>query len=1429
MIKHQQQHTRHSADKAMGWWQSIFIFLVITLGGAVAGEMSLVVTMICRDEEVNFKANLALWLPVAKYFVFMLDTRTKDQSKGTLAQILGGKAQYEVIPYEFEGFGPARTASLEAAWRYFPQASHVMIADPDWRPDSSTMDIQELDINHDVFRFVVYDRNGATTRRMDWLLRHREGLKMRYNLHEVLDIGLYSIKYISWVAREIEKPGTWHTTVGHGNSFSHLRYQFDLSLLNKDLKIYPHDPHVHYYLGITHQAFAEGLAHSGDAAVVHELDENLDKSIYYLKLRVFSEYDDDFIEQRWSSMMLLGSIYTNYKKDFTNAELWFSLCRDYNPRQCECSLALARLYVSHGSLDLAFHELEKILRTDVEQRLMLNWLKTYDCDVPQFAVTVFSHYVRVYAHLATPQDAMLLLLLRHVLDRPECEIAPADRTLSRDTQSDVRALLSKLPTGRGAITLDSTMADLCANDVLQHHLVAKGYRLHPCAEVTQAAAYTHHCGDFHYLMPPPIEEHQTREKKEFIGSASLIDIVHHVYAGDSRRLKPAGRKYRVLFGEFFNPRNVYSLLGQTLAQYGSQVEVVVVVPPADMERWRASGTGEYVSARQTILDTVASCFTPLHNGPPPLTVVESTLSDYLSTQLSDMMADKNKFSFDPTAYLFDFIEYNGGMSASPLYREHLRLMTEFLVPDGAVGVTYFTKNIHQETIARLVSEREEEVLVPFSLQPKRTSRAHLQAHKAMEFLAEDEELVGFLAGDMDGYLDGRAKHGRRHRTEYYTRDGLSGKAFLRGDVEQALVSAGLEVKSWVPSAFSHPFEELDHYTVQRYRSLGMSEEDFLYYEFPSFRYTVYAVRGRSDTTPPGRARVGPWMIPFPVGDPRAASAALTGPPGRDFNTQTGEFVILDRLGPRVLSATFANSARQAAARISTSFAFSHYNAAGGINFTHIALPTVSACLSALSSKPTVRGLMQINRELHASIGQPYEEQYGIHLLLQLLKFFESINVISVWYVDRADAAPANIQAMFEVPKYATQASKRLPTATQASKNAHGGTVPRAAGAAGGSSSGAGGSGGGVGERKNKITIGPVVYARGGPPWTPAGSSSGGSTSGSASGSASGSTSGGANTGPQKVGGLNVQRKASVDVSNTGDAQAGAQAAAPGETKPDPMRRVENDQLKATTTTTTTTTTPQATKNRQAPTMTRPEDMNADEVEVYYTQQTEAMKLQGFPDKLISEAIAADRARRSKRTTAQGISGAAQVMATKYLSPENAPKVTVGDPDLRVEATGGTGTAGSGTGGSGSGNGAGSGVGSGSRVGGAGAGLGLDEVHPSAQPEAEQEARWQTELALKRDRMERMGFPADMVDQALRSEEAKLRGVFKESKESPPVQERPVDRPTDPSPAAQEGVLRATMADKRQRMVTMGFPEALIAQALKQDEEALAKLTLSTAA
>lgn len=95
-----------------------------------SAKMSLAISMICRNEEVNFRSNLHLWLNIIDYFVFMVDTRTTDQSVSAINEILLGKTKYEVISYEFTGFGLARTDSLTAVWRLYPTATHVLIADP---------------------------------------------------------------------------------------------------------------------------------------------------------------------------------------------------------------------------------------------------------------------------------------------------------------------------------------------------------------------------------------------------------------------------------------------------------------------------------------------------------------------------------------------------------------------------------------------------------------------------------------------------------------------------------------------------------------------------------------------------------------------------------------------------------------------------------------------------------------------------------------------------------------------------------------------------------------------------------------------------------------------------------------------------------------------------------------------------------------------------------------------------------------------------------------------------------------------------------------------------------------------------------------------------------------------------------------------------
>lgn len=369
--------------------------------------------MIIRDEEVNLRQNLPVWSTIADFFVFLIDNRTRDSSEHTIRSILrAADRPFFIQEYFFEGFGQARTLSLSKAFEHFPQASHVLIADPDWKPDTTTINKHDLDDSADVFRFVVFDRNGFTRRRMDWLLRMRSGLAMRYHVHEVLDIGQYSVKSIPWIIHEIEQAGTWHTTVGHSSSFAAKRFLFDLDLLYKDLTLYGHDPHTHYYLGSTLHAYVE--SHFKETG--HLNTTMLDSAIEFLEKRVRSVYADEFVEERWACLYTLGSIYSSLRKEYIKAVYWLSMCRDYNEKQIDCGIALTTLYFNYGVLDSAQSELDAMLKQPFQERLMLNTLNIYDCKLPEVALHIFQLLARA-RQLTVPHAKYTLLLVTLYITR----------------------------------------------------------------------------------------------------------------------------------------------------------------------------------------------------------------------------------------------------------------------------------------------------------------------------------------------------------------------------------------------------------------------------------------------------------------------------------------------------------------------------------------------------------------------------------------------------------------------------------------------------------------------------------------------------------------------------------------------------------------------------------------------------------------------------------------------------------------------------------------------------------------------------------------------------------------------------------------------------------------------------------------------------
>ena len=100
---------------------------------------------------------------------------------------------------------------------------------------------------------------------------------------------------------------------------------------------------------------------------------------------------------------------TLFQKDYANTVHWFSMCRDFNPKQAECSIALTRYYYLNGVHEKAIAELEKLLKNGHEERVMLNILNTKECAIPQAAIELLT--LKGRNGLLSVADAKYLVLL----------------------------------------------------------------------------------------------------------------------------------------------------------------------------------------------------------------------------------------------------------------------------------------------------------------------------------------------------------------------------------------------------------------------------------------------------------------------------------------------------------------------------------------------------------------------------------------------------------------------------------------------------------------------------------------------------------------------------------------------------------------------------------------------------------------------------------------------------------------------------------------------------------------------------------------------------------------------------------------------------------------------------------------------------------
>ena len=158
-------------------------------------------------------------------------------------------------------------------------------------------------------------------------------------------------------------------------------------------------------------------------------------------------------------------------------------------------------------------------------------------------------------------------------------------------------------------------------------------------------------------------------------------------------------------------------------------------------------------------------------------------------------------------------------------------------------------------------------------------------------------------------------------------------------------------------------ESIEHYSVQHYAALGMSQQTFLENFISYFRHVVYA--GRTEVVFPGPPAMTVQGISY-----------------------VSRAVVLDRIG--TLGVMYRDGDQYAKASLSLSLSFNIFTAPS-INITHVTLPAALAALSLLHKRPTV------DEMVHFSANTISTSPEGCRrLIAKTLSFFVNNNFITLW-------------------------------------------------------------------------------------------------------------------------------------------------------------------------------------------------------------------------------------------------------------------------------------------------------------------------------------------------------------------------------------------------------------------------------------------------
>ena len=464
-------------------------------------------------------------------------------------------------------------------------------------------------------------------------------------------------------------------------------------------------------------------------------------------------------------------------------------------------------------------------------------------------------------------------------------------------------------------------------------------------------------------MPSLYEEHQVKMYEEFLGTASIVDIVHNIYNGDASRVVRVAHPFRVLFAEYFNIRMVINLIGYAVTKMSRQIEIVLVTTNPHLANEVQNQLSACFTEESLQLINFVSLQQIADLGEWLRAYSDNLWNPFLSTE------QKDNYKF------FDFVEYHGS-SVSVNYEEELMMILDLLQYDGSVGLSYMTNNRHYHAINDILAETDVEAFPPFSTLPEKLVNRYLQYHH-LEQYTKDLELMRFLSNDPTASIDNSSPiKDRTSRGMYAQR-----RVFTGEDINESMKKLGYRVTASFPGTDTNRYDGVDgldgdvSMDVSRWGAVGVTRKQYAQYFGISFRGTLLLQRrdlyGNSTGKRVGVAKLRDLLDSENVGD---------------------NVIIIDRSGTS-LSNMFPESSLIGSLLRSSSMTINLQSHVRG-NETYTVPGAILPCIHLLSKVPTFGNLISTTVTFWQNKGLSISTFHIRSQVILLLEFLQAVGKVT---------------------------------------------------------------------------------------------------------------------------------------------------------------------------------------------------------------------------------------------------------------------------------------------------------------------------------------------------------------------------------------------------------------------------------------------------